>query len=93
VGLKCETELENDQKPNTLILSFIKRMIYADAIMTRMMKYDHCKVTLNDESNDAPDVIFEVLCSKPKVVPSQDTGGEEAAEDTDVPKKRKRGDE
>jgi Ran GTPase-activating protein (RanGAP) involved in mRNA processing and transport len=40
-----------------------------------------------------PDVIFEVLCSKPKLVPSQDTGGEEAAEDSGIPKKSKRGDE
>jgi Ran GTPase-activating protein (RanGAP) involved in mRNA processing and transport len=44
-----------------------------------------------------PDVIFEVLCSKPNLVPSEDTEGkeqeEEAAEDTGVPKKRKRGDE
>jgi hypothetical protein len=41
-----------------------------------------------------PDVIFEVLCSKPKLVPSEDTEGEEeAAEDTGVPKKRKRGEE
>jgi hypothetical protein len=38
------------------------------------------------------DVIFEALCSKPKLVPSEHTGGKEAAEDTGVPKKRKRGD-
>jgi hypothetical protein len=41
-----------------------------------------------------PDVIFEVLRSKPNLVPSEDTGGgKEAAQDTDVPQKRKRGDE
>jgi Ran GTPase-activating protein 1 len=40
-----------------------------------------------------PDVIFEVLCSKPSLVPSEDTEGKEAAKDTGVPKKRKRGDE
>jgi Ran GTPase-activating protein (RanGAP) involved in mRNA processing and transport len=40
-----------------------------------------------------PDVIFQVLGSKPNLVPSEDTEGEEAAEDTGVPKKRKRGDE
>jgi Leucine-rich repeat (LRR) protein len=54
-----------------------------------------------------PDVIFEVLRSKPTLVPSEDaggkdaaaevpsedTGGKEAAEDIGVPKKRKRGDE
>jgi hypothetical protein len=40
-----------------------------------------------------PDVIFEVLRSKPKLVPSEDTEDEEAAEDTGVPKKRKHGDE
>jgi hypothetical protein len=40
-----------------------------------------------------PDVIFEVLRSKPKLVPSEDTEGKEAAEDTGVPKKRKRSDE
>jgi Ran GTPase-activating protein (RanGAP) involved in mRNA processing and transport len=40
-----------------------------------------------------PDVIFEVLRSKPSLVPSEDTEGKEAAEDTGVPKKRKRGDE
>jgi hypothetical protein len=40
------------------------------------------------------DVMFEVLRLKPKLVPSEDTEGkEEAAEDTGVPKKRKRGDE
>jgi hypothetical protein len=38
------------------------------------------------------DVIFRVLCSKPSLVPSEDTEGEEeAAEDTGVPKKRKCG--
>jgi Leucine-rich repeat (LRR) protein len=40
-----------------------------------------------------PDVIFEVLRSKPSLVPSEDTEGKEAAEDTGVPNKRKRGDE
>jgi hypothetical protein len=41
-----------------------------------------------------PDVIFEVLGSKPKLVPSEDTEGkEEVGEDTGVPEKRKRGDE
>jgi hypothetical protein len=37
-----------------------------------------------------PDVIFEVLRSKPKLVPSE---GNEAVKDTGVPTKRKRGDE
>jgi hypothetical protein len=41
-----------------------------------------------------PDVIFEVLRSKPSLVPSAETGGKkEAVEDTGVPNKRKRGDE
>jgi hypothetical protein len=40
-----------------------------------------------------PGVIFEVLSFKPKLVPSEDMGGKEAAEDTGVLKKRKRGDE
>jgi hypothetical protein len=40
-----------------------------------------------------PDVIFEVLRSKPNLVPSEDTEGKEAAKDTGVPKKRKRSDE
>jgi hypothetical protein len=40
-----------------------------------------------------PDDIFEVLRSKPNLVPSEVTGGKEAAEDTSVPKKRKCGDE
>jgi hypothetical protein len=40
-----------------------------------------------------PDVIFEVIRSKPNLVPSEDAEGKEAAEDTGVPKKRKRGDE
>jgi hypothetical protein len=40
-----------------------------------------------------PDVIFEVLRSKPNLVPSEETGGKEAAESTGVPNKRKRGDE
>jgi Ran GTPase-activating protein (RanGAP) involved in mRNA processing and transport len=40
-----------------------------------------------------PDVIFDMLCSKPNLVPSKDTEGKESAEDTGVPKKRKRGDE
>jgi hypothetical protein len=37
-----------------------------------------------------PDVIFDVLRSKPNLVPSEDTEGKEAAKDTG---KRKRGDE
>jgi Leucine-rich repeat (LRR) protein len=40
-----------------------------------------------------PDVIFEVLCSKPSLVPSEDTEGKEAATDTGVSKKRKHSDE
>jgi hypothetical protein len=36
-----------------------------------------------------PDVIFEVLQSKPSLVPSEDTEGKEAARDTGVPRKRK----
>jgi hypothetical protein len=40
-----------------------------------------------------PDVIFEVLRSKPNLVPSEDTEGKEATTDTGVPTKRKRGDE
>jgi hypothetical protein len=40
-----------------------------------------------------PDVIFEVLGSKPSLVPSEDTEGKEAAEDTGVVTKRKRGEE
>jgi hypothetical protein len=41
-----------------------------------------------------PDVIFELLRSKPSLVASsEDTGGKEAAEDTGAPKKRKCGDE
>jgi hypothetical protein len=40
-----------------------------------------------------PDVIFEVLRSKPKLVPSEDTEGKGAAKDTGVPKNRKRVDE
>jgi hypothetical protein len=36
-----------------------------------------------------PDVIFEVLRSKLSLVPSEDTEGKEAAEDTGVAKKRK----
>jgi hypothetical protein len=40
-----------------------------------------------------PDVLFEVLRSKPNLVPcEEDTEGKEAAEDTGIPKKRKRGD-
>jgi Ran GTPase-activating protein (RanGAP) involved in mRNA processing and transport len=39
-----------------------------------------------------PDVIFEVLRSKPSLVPSEDTEGKEAATATGVPKKRKRSD-
>jgi hypothetical protein len=40
-----------------------------------------------------PDAIFDALRSKPSLVPSEDTEGKEAATDTGVPKKRKRGDE
>jgi Ran GTPase-activating protein (RanGAP) involved in mRNA processing and transport len=40
-----------------------------------------------------PDVIFEVLRSKPSLVPSEDTEDKEAAKDTGVPTKRKRGDD
>jgi Ran GTPase-activating protein (RanGAP) involved in mRNA processing and transport len=40
-----------------------------------------------------PDVIFEVLRSKPNLVPSEDIENTEAGKDTSVPKKRKRGDE
>jgi Ran GTPase-activating protein (RanGAP) involved in mRNA processing and transport len=40
-----------------------------------------------------PDVIFEVLRSKPDLVLSEDTEGKEVAEDTSVLMKRKRGDE
>jgi hypothetical protein len=40
-----------------------------------------------------PDVIFEVLRSKPNLVLSEDTEGKEPAKDTGVPTKRKRGDE
>jgi hypothetical protein len=40
-----------------------------------------------------PDVIFEVLRSKPSSVPSEKLEGEEAAKDNSVPTKRKRGDE
>jgi hypothetical protein len=40
-----------------------------------------------------PDVIFEVLRSKPSLVPSEDSEGKEAAKDTGVQTKRKRGDE
>jgi Ran GTPase-activating protein (RanGAP) involved in mRNA processing and transport len=40
-----------------------------------------------------PDVIFEVLRSKPNLVPSEDAADKEAAEDTGGAKKRKRGDE
>jgi hypothetical protein len=40
-----------------------------------------------------PDVIFEVLRSKPSLLSSDETGGKEAVEDAGVPKKRKRGDE
>jgi Ran GTPase-activating protein (RanGAP) involved in mRNA processing and transport len=39
-----------------------------------------------------PDVIFEVLCSKPSLVPSEETGGKVAAKNTSVATKRKRGD-
>jgi hypothetical protein len=37
-----------------------------------------------------PNVIFEVLRSKPSLVPSTDTEGKEVSKDTGVPKKRKR---
>jgi hypothetical protein len=40
-----------------------------------------------------PDVIFGVLRSKPNLVPSEDTEGEEAAKETVVQTKRKWGDE
>jgi Leucine-rich repeat (LRR) protein len=40
-----------------------------------------------------PDVIFEVLRSKPSLVPSADTEGKKAALDNGVPCKRKRGDD
>jgi hypothetical protein len=43
--------------------------------------------------NTHPDVIFQVLRSKPHLVPSEDTEGKEATKDTGVPKKRKHGDE
>jgi Ran GTPase-activating protein (RanGAP) involved in mRNA processing and transport len=42
---------------------------------------------------ELPDVVFDALRSKPKLVPSEDTEDKEAAEDTGNPKKRKRGDE
>jgi hypothetical protein len=38
-----------------------------------------------------PDAIFEVLRSKPKLVASEETGVKEAAKDTVIPKRRKRG--
>jgi hypothetical protein len=37
-----------------------------------------------------PDVLFEVLRSKPSLVPSEDTEGKEVAEDTSILKKRRR---
>jgi hypothetical protein len=40
-----------------------------------------------------PDLIFEVLHSKPNLVPSEDTDGKDAATDTGIPKKRKRANE
>jgi hypothetical protein len=40
-----------------------------------------------------PDVVFEVLRSKPSLVPSEDPEGKEAAKNTGVSKKRKHGDE
>jgi hypothetical protein len=40
-----------------------------------------------------PDIIFELLRFIPNLVPSEDTEGKEAAKDTDVSGKRKRGDE
>jgi hypothetical protein len=39
-----------------------------------------------------PDVIFEVLRSKPSLVPSESTDGKEAAKDAGVPTKRMHGD-
>jgi hypothetical protein len=36
--------------------------------------------------------MFGVLLSKPKLVPSEETGDKEAVKDTGIPKKRKRGD-
>jgi hypothetical protein len=40
-----------------------------------------------------PDVIFDVLRSKPSLVPSEDTDVKEVAKDTGVQKKRKHGGE
>jgi hypothetical protein len=40
-----------------------------------------------------PDVICELLRSKPSLVPSEDTEGKEATRDAGVPTKRKSGDE
>jgi hypothetical protein len=40
-----------------------------------------------------PNVIFEVLRSKPSLVPSEETEGKEVAKDAGLPRKRKRGDE
>jgi hypothetical protein len=40
-----------------------------------------------------PNVIFEVLHSKPSLVPSEETEGKEVAKDTGLLRKRKRGDE
>jgi Ran GTPase-activating protein (RanGAP) involved in mRNA processing and transport len=40
-----------------------------------------------------PDILFEVLRSKPKLVPSEDTEDKKAATDTGFPKKRKHSDE
>jgi hypothetical protein len=40
-----------------------------------------------------PNVIFEVLRSKPSLVPTEDTESIEGAKDTGVPSKRKRGEE
>ncbi len=40
-----------------------------------------------------PNVIFEVLRSKPSLVPSEDTDGKEAAENTNISTKRKHDDD
>jgi hypothetical protein len=40
-----------------------------------------------------PDLIFQVPCSKPNLVPCEDAEGKETAKDAGVPTKRKRGDE
>jgi hypothetical protein len=40
-----------------------------------------------------PDIIFEVLLSKPSLVPSEETNSKDAAQDTGFSKKRKHDDE